>query len=75
MKQLAKYSMGVGDRFGREGCAQLEAFWLLAQRQGVVVAPVWNKSNREHMIVGTKPESVRAEADEAVRESQWNQPY
>ena len=75
MKQLAKYSMGIGDRFGREGRAQLEAFRLLAQRQGVVVAPVWNKSNREHLIVGTKPASVRVEADNAVRESRWNQPY
>ena len=75
MKQLAKYSMGVGDRFGREGRAQLAAFQKLAQWQGVVVAPVWNKSNREHTIIGTKPESVRQEADAAVREGQWKQPY
>jgi len=75
MKKLAKYSMGIGDRFGREGRAQLEAFRLLAQRQKVAVAPVWNKSNREHTIVGTKPEAVRAEADEAVRDAQWKQPY
>ncbi len=75
MKQLAKYSMGVGDRFGREGRAQLAAFRKLAQGQGVVVAPVWNKSNREHTIIGTKPESVRQEADAAVREGQWKQPY
>ncbi len=75
MKQLAKYSMGVGDRFGRQGRAQIEAFRLLARNQGVEVVPVWNKSNREHAIVGTAPESVRCEAAEAVRESGWDKDY
>jgi hypothetical protein len=75
MKQLAKYSMGVGDRFGRQGRAQLEAFRLLAQRERVSVSPVWNKSNREHTIIGTKPESVRLEADAAVRDAGWALPY
>jgi len=75
MKQLPKYSMGVGDRFGHQGLAQMEAFKQLAQRQGVVVAPVWNKSNREHLIVGTRPESVRREADHVVREADWLTPY
>jgi len=67
--------MGVGDRFGHEGRAQIEAFRLLAQREGVAVAPAWNKSNREHAIIGTQPESVRIEADAAVREAQWTEPY
>jgi len=75
MKQLAKYSMGVGDRFGRQGRAQLEAFRRLAQDEGVVVAPVWNKSNREHTIVGTLPGSVRLEADAAVQAARWEAPY
>ena len=75
MKMLAKYSMGVGDRFGRQGRAQLEAFRLLAEKERVNVSPVWNKSNREHTIVGTKPESVRFEADAAVRDAHWTQPY
>lgn len=75
MKQLAKYSMGVGDRFGRQGRAQIEAFHLLARNQEVEVVPVWNKSNREHTIVGTAPESVRCEADSAARESAWNKDY
>lgn len=75
MRQLAKYSMGVGDRFGRQGRAQIEAFDLLARHQGVEVVPVWNKSNREHTIVGTAPEAVRREADAAVRESGWTRAY
>ena len=75
MKELPKYSMGIGDRFGCEGLAQLEAFTELERRQGVVVTPVWNKSSREHLIVGTKPESVRREADEAVRSARWTHPY
>ena len=67
--------MGIGDRFGQQGRAQLEAFRLLAQNRGVVVAPVWNKSNREHTIIGTSPDAVRREADEAVAQARWPQPY
>ena len=75
MRQLTKYSMGVGDRFGQQGRAQLEAFRLLAQRERVSVSPVWNKSNREHTIIGTRPEAVRCEADAAVRGAGWTLPY
>jgi len=75
MKQLSKYSMGIGDRFGREGRAQIEAFRLLAERQGVRVTPVWNKSNREHTIVGTKPDAVRREAEQSVHEAGWKNAY
>jgi hypothetical protein len=75
MKRLEKYSMGVGDRFGREGDAQLAAFRQLAEQEGVVVTPVWNKSNREHAIIGTKPEDVRREANAAVRAADWRGTY
>lgn len=71
---LPKYSIGVGDRFGRQGRAQLEAV-VRAQAQGVDVTPVWNKSNREHLITGTQPESVRAEADAAAAALGWRRPY
>ena len=37
--------------------------------------PVWNKSNREHMIIGSEPASVRAAADEAVKALDWKRPY
>ena len=70
---LPKYSMGIGDRFAQEGAAQLEAF-VQAARCGIQVTPVWNKSNREHNIVGTEPSSVRAEADAAVKQLAWPAP-
>jgi len=72
--QLTKYSLGVGDRFAHQAKAQLEAF-RLAEHRGVTVVPVWNKSNREHNIVGSEPESIRQAADRAVRELSWPHPY
>jgi len=71
---LPRLSMGVGDRFGAEGEAQLAAFVAL-KAAGVEAAPVWNKSNREHQITGTKPEAVRVEADAAARALQWPGAY
>jgi hypothetical protein len=68
--RLERFSFGVGDRFAHEAAPQLRAC-LLAAEQGADVVPVWNKSNREHNIVGSKPESVRAAADAAVREIGW----
>ena len=66
--------MGIGDRFGQEGTAQLRALQLAAE-QGIEVTPVWNKSHREHSIIGTCPESARAEADAAVAACGWSAPY
>jgi tagaturonate epimerase len=74
MTNISKYSMGIGDRFGREGAAQLRAF-VAAKDRGVTIGPVWNKSNREHSLIGTRPEDVRAEADAAVRACAWKGPY
>ena len=74
MLTLEKFSVGVGDRFAHQAKAQLQACVMAAAR-GVTVIPVWNKSNREHGIVGSEPASVRAAADEAVRQSGWQQPY
>jgi hypothetical protein len=64
--KLAKYSFGTGDRFGLQGAAQLEAI-SKARAAGVDLAIAWNKSQREHSIVGTVPADVRREADEAIR--------
>ena len=72
--KLPKYSMGIGDRFGKQGEAQLSAL-IKAGEQGFPVIPVWNKSFREHQIIGTRPGSVRSEADYAVRALNWNAPY
>jgi hypothetical protein len=72
--QLEKYSLGVGDRFAHQARAQLRAC-MMAELQGLTVVPVWNKSNREHSIIGSKPESVRATADSAVRSLGWKHSY
>src|SRR6478672_6652319 len=69
-----KYSMGIGDRFAHQGKAQLAAF-VKAKQAGVDVTPVWNKSNREHLIVHSEPPTVRVEADGAVKALGWNAPY
>lgn len=71
---LEKYSLGVGDRFAHQGRAQLAACMRAAER-GVAVVPVWNKSNREHKIVGSEPGSTRAAADDAVRTLGWPHRY
>jgi tagaturonate epimerase len=71
---LPKYSLGIGDRFAHEGRAQLAAL-VRAREAGIEVAPVWNKSNREHLIVHSEPESVRVEADAAVKSLGWNSLY
>ncbi len=74
MKKTGKYSFGIGDRFGRQGTAQLQAV-LEAERLGVEITPVWNKSHREHTIVGTSPADTRNEADHAVATLGWGKPY
>ena len=71
---LPKYTMGIGDRFAHQGEAQLAAF-VEAKRMGVDVAPVWNKSHREHLIVHSEPQSVRREVDAAVEALDWHGPY
>ncbi len=74
MLTLAKYSLGVGDRFAHQAKAQLRACMLAAER-GAEVVPVWNKSHREHTTIGSEPDSVRTAADAAVRELGWKKPY
>jgi hypothetical protein len=71
---LGKYSFGIGDRFGHQGKAQLAAI-LKAHEEGFEITPVWNKSNREHTIIGTRPADVRREADQAVALCGWTRPY
>jgi hypothetical protein len=74
MKQIERFSIGIGDRFAHQGAAQLAAF-VRAREAGVTVIPVWNKSNREHNLIGTEPDSVRAAADAAVRALGWSAGY
>jgi hypothetical protein len=71
---LPKYSFGVGDRFAHQAKPQLRAC-ILAAEQGLDIVPVWNKSHREHTIVGSAPSSVRTAAETAVRELEWKKPF
>jgi hypothetical protein len=72
--QLEKFSLGVGDRFAHQARAQLSAC-ICAAARGVPIVPVWNKSNREHLIIGSEPSTARAAADAAVRELHWRDSY
>src|SRR5277367_5836922 len=72
--KLPKFSVGVGDRFAHQAKAQLAAC-VLAADAGIEVVPVWNKSNREHMIIGSEPSQTRLAADAAVKELGWTKPY
>ncbi|MBI2440030.1 MAG: hypothetical protein HYV35_01525 [Lentisphaerae bacterium] len=72
--QLQPYSLGIGDRFGRQGPAQLAAL-KQAQAAGLAITPVWNKSQREHQLIGTTPADTRTAADQAVRAAAWRGNY
>jgi tagaturonate epimerase len=72
--KIEKYTLGTGDRFAHQGRAQLQAI-LKGREAGIDVHPVWNKSNREHGIIKSKPDDVRAEADSAVFALGWTGAY
>ena len=72
--RLPKYSVGVGDRFAHQAKAQLAAC-IKAKEAGCEVAPVWNKSNREHTIIGSEPKDTRKAADAAVKALGWKTLY
>ncbi|HMG02688.1 MAG TPA: tagaturonate epimerase family protein [Edaphobacter sp.] len=74
MRQLPRFSIGVGDRFAHQAKAQLAAC-IQAKQVGLEVVPVWNKSNREHNIIGSDPAQTRTAADAAVRELGWGADY
>ena len=74
MLTLPRFTFGVGDRFAHQAEAQLAAFERLAA-DGVVVSPVWNKSNREHSFIGSEPASVRDAASAAVAARKWPHPW
>jgi tagaturonate epimerase len=75
MRTISKYSFGIGDRFGHQGKAQLKAFIVAKEELEMEFTPVWNKSFREHSIIGTQPFEVRKEADEAVKALGWKGDY
>ncbi len=74
MKICPKFTFGVGDRFANGAHAQLNAF-IAAKELGIDITPVWNKSNREHDIIGSQPQSTRDAADKAVADLGWTGEY
>ena len=74
MKIIGKYSIGLGDRFGHQGSAQLKAI-IAASEKGFDITPIWNKSNREHNTIGTQPADVRTEADFVTKNAGFKKPY
>jgi hypothetical protein len=72
--KIKKYSFGIGDRFANQGEAQLKAI-IKAKNAGIDIIPVWNKSNREHVIIHSEPADTRAEADNAVKALGWKDDY
>ncbi len=74
MKQCPKFTFGVGDRFAHGAHAQLKAF-IAAKQQGIDIIPTWNKSNREHDIIGSEPIETRLAADRAVADLGWTDSY
>lgn len=73
--RIGKYSFGTGDRFAHQGEAQLNALLKARKELGLDITPVWNKSNREHMIVHSSPADTRIEADAAVKALGYDGPY
>jgi len=74
MKTCPKFTFGVGDRFAHGAHAQLQAF-IAAKELGIDITPVWNKSNREHDIIGSEPQQTRDAADQAVADLGWTGNY
>jgi hypothetical protein len=72
--KIEKYTIGMGDRFAHQGNAQLRAV-IQARALGISIHPTWNKSNREHTIVHSKPDDLRTEADSAVAALGWKEAY
>jgi hypothetical protein len=75
MIELGKYSIGIGDRFGYSGGAQLSGLSAGGVELGYSFVPVWNKSYREHQLVGSVPADTRAAADRAVSELFYDGEY
>ncbi len=74
MKECPKFTFGVGDRFAHGAHAQLKAF-IAAKELGIDIVPTWNKSNREHDIIGSEPRQTRDAADKAVQDLGWTGEY
>jgi len=73
--KLSKYSIGIGDRFGRSATAQLKAVMDFSADKNVTITPVWNKSFREHSLIGTAPSDTLASVKNAVTKNNYTGDY
>jgi hypothetical protein len=73
--KINKYSIGVGDRFAHEAGAQLKAMLKAQKELGIEITPVWNKSNREHNLIGSEPSQTRQVIDKTVKDMGYNGQY
>jgi len=74
MKTMTKYSFGMGDRFAHQAGWQLKVI-LEAEKNGIEVTPVWNKSNREHTTIGSEPADTLKAAEQAIQAAGWTKPW
>ncbi len=74
MKKLSKYSFGMGDRFAHQAGWQLKTI-LEAEKKGIEITPVWNKSNREHTTIGSEPKDTLAAAEKSIKEAGYNKQW
>ncbi len=64
----------ISSRRRMEGIAQLRAVQR-AEEEGAQIVTIWNKSHREHTIIGTGPGDSRRAPDGAVRASGGKRSY
>lgn len=73
--KIGKYSIGVGDRFAHEAGAQLKALVKAQRELGINITPVWNKSNREHNLIGSEPSQTRMVIDKTIQDANFKGDY
>jgi len=73
--KLGKYSIGIGDRFGKSSAAQLKAVMDFKENTGIEITPVWNKSFREHSLIGTTPNDTLSSVKLATQQCEYTGDY
>lgn len=71
--KVEKFFLGTGDRFGRKSLAKIQAIQA-AQQAGAQIAPVWQKSNREHNPLRSEPGKTGTAGKIAARSAGFEGP-
>ena len=72
--QIPPYSFGFGDRFSLHGQAFINAI-NEAQKNGIDVFPVWNKSHTEYKRTLDTPAQMSASVKNLLAKSAWSNAY